>query len=161
MKSNLSQDLDIDIKNLEVDWLCQAKLYRHYSDQLADARKDLDQAEDFLKFTEAEKYLRYRKKMEKASEGMIRSRVACNSEVREAIAKINECKHTVNLLSGAVTSFEHRKRALENLVELQGRQYFAAPKEPHSLNSIDFSARAKMSSRESAVARLKERRNKE
>ena len=48
-------------------------------------------------------------------------------EYLEASVAVSKAYHKVNLTQAAVTALEHRKRALEKLVDLHGQNYFAEP----------------------------------
>lgn len=47
---------------------------------------------------------------------------------REALTKVREVQHTVGILRAATRAIEHRKKALEKLVDLHGQNYFATPR---------------------------------
>ena len=42
----------------------------------------------------------------------------------------------MNILAGAKIAFEHRKKALESLVQLHGQQYFAKPLIPAQVQTV-------------------------
>jgi len=124
---------DIDIYNLEEEWMRQPKMFGDYSEQLADARKEMNEAKAELELTQATLSNRIRKnpvkyKIEgRVTEGGISEAVLCHPRYRDALASFNEARHKVDLLEGVVKTLDQRKRALENLVDLHGQQYFSVP----------------------------------
>ena len=59
---------------------------------------------------------------------MIGKAIILAEEYQYAQKLVFIAKHRVDVLSGAVTALDHRKKALENLVDLHGRNYFSTPR---------------------------------
>jgi len=134
-------DLKIDHNALDIEWLEQSNNFFKYSEQLADARKELDKAKENADVVIAELKNSIRKDPKeylgdiKTTEGSINEVVLIDEECQEARNDIIQLKHKVEILSSAVKSFEHRKTALENLVRLLGQQYFSAPADPRDIDN--------------------------
>jgi hypothetical protein len=114
----------------------QPKLYLQYAKQLADTRRDLDQAKSELDLCRAEldKMIRTdpgEYKIDKVSEKAIENCIVTQTEYVEAMDKVLDAKHAVDINQAFVTALDHRKRALENLVDLHGQSYFATPRASH------------------------------
>lgn len=137
-KLNYEDDIRIDGHSLDLEWLDQPLRFMKYSRELADARDQLARAEQRKDVIEAEANDRARKKLTVPDQkpptvDAIRSAVAMDSEVKHIINEILDLKRDVDYLQAAVTAFDHRKRALENLVKLHADQYFAGPRVPNDI----------------------------
>lgn len=124
--------LEIDIDSLDEEWVGQSPLYFRYAKKLADARDRLERRKTELDLVYAECDRDIRKnpkkyKLAKISETAIKSAIYEHPEYREIQDIVHKAKHRVDVLGAAVQALEHRKRALENLVELHGQSYFATP----------------------------------
>lgn len=127
--------LIIDEHSLDKEWVEQPRLSFKYSEKLADAQLALDEAEDELSIVAAEldKSIRASPEdyeIDKVTEPAIKAAIPLQEEHRTALATIRTCKHRVNILKGANKAIDHRKRALENLVDLYGQNYFSSPRAP-------------------------------
>jgi hypothetical protein len=123
---------EIDLNRLEEEWVKQPDFFWRWSKKLTDARYDLAQAEATLSVVDAgldsdirsnpEAYA-----LEKVTEGAIKSVITLNQKHCDAVRSIDRLQHRVNLLSSYVQAIDHRKRALENAVDLHGQGYFCKP----------------------------------
>jgi hypothetical protein len=125
--------LDIDELSLEKEWVIQPKLCRTWLVKLAKARKRLDNAKLDLEFTSCaiEKDIRSnpkKYKLIKVTEGAIEKEIPLQPSYQNALREVNEAKNKVSMIEATTTAIEHKKRALENLVELFLNDYYAEPK---------------------------------
>jgi len=126
--------LDIDKNLLDDEWINQPKLYFKWAVQLEDAREDLDNAKADFDLVKAEVDLAIRNDPnkydlpDKITEKMIAAAVPVQPEYEEAQKVFFLTKHQVGVLQAAVTALDHRKKALEKLVDLHGQKYFASPR---------------------------------
>lgn len=74
-------------------------------------------------------------KLEKITESSVANKILLQKTHKEAEKEIwrvesllNKAENYNNLLEAAAKALENRKSAIENLIVLQGRQYFASPK---------------------------------
>ena len=153
-------DLAIDEDALDVEWLNQPQLFMKYSELLAHAKKILDKKKANLDVVRAVLSNKVRKKpkkykIEKVSEAAITSLVPQLAEYKKAMGGWIRVKHEVELLGGAVRSFDQRKKALENMVTLHGQKYFAGPRVPRNLKKEVDSTRKRIKQKIN-----KKRRNK-
>lgn len=125
---------NLDPHRLDEEWVEQPRHYHRHAEQLAQAEKDFEYDKTQLKLTEAEVELAVRKRpekyglAEKTTEAVIKAAVATHSRVRLAHQAVLESGHRVDLLKAAVRTLEHRKAALENLVQLHLAGYYSAPR---------------------------------
>lgn len=122
----------INQNELDREWVNQPKLCRRYSERLADAQRDLEQAETKLEVVDADLDYQIRKKMgtgeKKLTEAAIKNRLVRSIEHIQAVERIQKQRHRVNILKAAVKTIDHRKTALENLVDLRLADYFSEPR---------------------------------
>lgn len=139
--------LTIDEYRLDEEWRGQAELYHYWAVMYADAMLDVDNtkaalalAKESLEFGKAESDREIRSDpvafgIEKLSEARVAHCVLLHPICRAAFDALagarddlNKAQHVANILEAAVKSLDHRKKALEKLVDLQGRDYYAEPR---------------------------------
>lgn len=130
---DLSDVLDLDELRLDEHWIEQPKLFFRHASNLAVARRDLKDLEDELGIVQAEvsRSIRddpQRYGLSKVTEPAVKAAIPEHRRYVKQIKKINAAKHNVEILSAFVTALEHRKRALEKLVDLHGQNYFSVPR---------------------------------
>lgn len=131
--SNDKSFIEIDEFNLEKEWVGQPALYLKYAEKAAKARLNLDEADSELELVTAdldkairgdpEKY-----GLEKITESGIKITVPLQDEYQEALKAVNEARYELGIVQAAVNALDHRKRALEKLVDLWQGSYFSEPK---------------------------------
>ncbi len=135
MNTNNEPDLfDIDPHRLPEEWVQQPRLYRQYADKLADARKELEEAKAVCEIAEADidKMVRSTPSefgLEKVTEASVQGAVILSQRVQRAKTKVIDARHKVGVLEAAVSTLDHRKRALEKLVDLHLADIRAEPRE--------------------------------
>lgn len=135
---NYEAELEIDPDALDVEWLEQAARYMRWSKLSADARSKRDRAKEALEVTVATVAMKIRAKPEtfglvKVTEGGIQELITVDEDVRAAKENLLAAQHETDIMFAAVSSFEQRKSALENLVKLAGQGYFSTPQVPRDL----------------------------
>ena len=126
--------LDIDRSLLVEECEHQPKLCFQYIENLADTKKDLAEEKAELDVVKAEEELKIRTDpiefglKEKPTETSIKTVLVLNERIREHESIIRGLQHSVDILAGAVTAIDQRKRMLEKMVDLHGQQYYATPK---------------------------------
>ena len=142
---NYEQDLAIDPHQLDEEWLNQPVLMERYGRLAADAAKERDQVKERMDVVRAEQDNAIREDpakfgcakdkagAPKTTEAWIAATILTTDEYKKVSGELIEANYNLNLLNSAVRAMEHRKKALEKLVELFGLQYFAGPKEPRLL----------------------------
>jgi len=125
-------DPTIDIDNLAEEWLKQPNLYFEWAANLADARRKVDEAKSELDVTKAEMLLEIGKDpaaydVGKPTVDNCAAAVFLTKEYKVAQAAYLNAKHHADIVGAAVDALGHRKKALENLVDLHSQNYFATP----------------------------------
>lgn len=137
-QTEYAQDIEIDPTQLDVEWLRQPNLMLKYTALLASAKKAVDLAKEKLDIYEAILSAKIRRRpavygIEKETEKAINIAIVKDDKHKTYVKKLHDAKHEAELLVGVVRAFEQRKKALENLVVLNGQNYFSGPKEPRDL----------------------------
>lgn len=144
-------DLSIDPLALDQEWLEQPNSYVFHASKLADAKKRLDEAKNNLEVVKAELYRSIAAdpglyELAKTTEAAINATIPIQPAYQQAKKEEIEAKHDVQIYEGAVQGLEHRKKALEKLVELHHSGYHSEP-------------RAKRQENKEEVDQLKQRRH--
>lgn len=118
---------------LDGEWVEQPRLYYEWAAKLAEARSEYERTKADLKLVEAELDRDIRRDPEsfghaKITETLVERTIQLQRAYRRAHDLMLQAKHTAEQLEAAVTALDHRKRALEGLVQLWLASYFAAPR---------------------------------
>lgn len=124
---------DVRINRFKLAEECEqhSSLYQYYADLLAEARADADTEKDRLNIVEAERELDIRKnppESPKVTEATIKALVQSDGKVIKQKEGLRMVKIGLYQWEAAVTALEHRKRMLDNLVQLLIAGYYSAPK---------------------------------
>lgn len=135
---NYEKDIYIDSEALDVEWLEQPRLMLNYSQHLAEQRKLLDESKQSLDVAKAEADKKIRTNpekygIEKITEAVVGNAILIEKGYQQAYTEYLEAKYETDMAQAAVSAFEQRKYALENLVKLFIAQYFAGPNVPRDL----------------------------
>lgn len=132
---NYKSDLEINMDDLETEWLEQPSLFMYYSQAHAEAIRDREEAKNHLDTVDAmlDSEIRteenWKKHFEKhPTEGAIKNWVIMHEKHKNALAIFNKKSHDTNLLQSAKSAFDHRRKALENLVTLLVTGFHSQPK---------------------------------
>lgn len=134
-KDSYEKDLEINSNNLQGEWEKQAPLYMYYAKEAAKLEREKDLTKELMEVTKAELDAQIREnpssftKAPKLTESIVSNITTEHKRYREAFSKYIEIKYTHAILSSAVKAFEHKKKALENLVMLSLSGWYAEPKE--------------------------------
>ena len=133
MERDYTSDLKIDQDNLSDEWLEQPSLYMYYAEAHADALLEKEKASDELDlvFAELESQIisKWESHFEKyPSEGARKSWIIRQERYKKSLEKYHKKSHNVNILAAAKVAFDHRKKALENLVSLFIGGFHSEPK---------------------------------
>jgi len=128
-------EIQIDENSLDVEWVGQPRMYFKYASMLADAKREQDQAKVELDLVTAELDMVIRSDPDKfgigkVTEAAIKATVLAQKEYGKAQKAVLTAKHGVDVLGAAVTALDHRKKALEGLVQLRLANYFSEPRAP-------------------------------
>jgi len=141
-------DPTIDMNRLDEEWRDQPRLYYEWASHLAEARRDAAEAANSLKATEADLKSAIRNNPvayglgEKPTVDAINAAVVAQPDYTLAAKEVLDADYAVDLIGAAVKALDHRKKALENLVDLHGQSYFSTPrvKRPDPAAEVDAPA---------------------
>lgn len=124
--------LEINELELEKEWMKQPDLAATWLKKLARAKRTLDVKRAKKELVEAQLDKKIRQdpeafELEKVTENAIGTAIILCKEYQDIAKEINEAQFKVNIIQGLCTAIEHRKRALEGMVELFGQQYWSLP----------------------------------
>jgi len=131
-------DIDTLLKpdkyNLDEEWVNHSDYVLTFLDEMADTRIKMDAMKDNIEVVKADLDGEIRKNpaafgLEKLTETLISNTIILQKDYEEALKGYLDAKEAYYHASNVCTAMEHRKAALENLVLLHGRGYFAEPKE--------------------------------
>ena len=130
MKENkYLKDLEIDENMLEREWIDQSSLYMSYSIEAAEAGKHKDDIKEELEIIRAQTSLRIREDSEKKmTEAMVASAITLDENCQTAVSNYNQAVYEYNMIQAVIKSLDHKKKALENLVQLWVNGYYSVPK---------------------------------
>lgn len=122
----------IDIYNLEGEWESHTQMVGNAVQLAADCHKAYEDAEEYAEFVAAQTELSIRANPEESglknvTDKAVAAAVKVDPSCRAAIRKMIEAKHAMKEADGAVTTLEHKKRALTKLVDLWVKEYYSAP----------------------------------
>jgi hypothetical protein len=126
-------DVTIDQHSLDKEWLGQPALYHKYAHKLAVARIKEEEAKQRLDLVSAQVEMDIRSSPElyelaKQTEGEIKACVLRQPEYQKALQAHTQARFETGIHVAATTALDHRRKALENLVQLHGQDYFSAPR---------------------------------
>ncbi len=135
MKEIERKFFDIDKYKLDEEWEGQQGLYNEYAYVLAEARKNHGEAEAHLEYVEAEVSLDIRNNpakynLDKITEDVVNKATVVAKKTRQAQQAVIDAKFAMDKALADVTTLDHRKKALEDLVKLFLGDYFSRPKAP-------------------------------
>lgn len=124
---------NLDKYNLDEECLKQPQYYMKYAEKLASANKKVEQAKAAYNVAEAELQKKIRANPDKycegdSREGAIKAEITIRLAKHPAAKALIAAKHRQDVLQAAVSALDHRKRALQDLVQLFIAQYFSNPR---------------------------------
>jgi len=128
------KDVRIDNNDLTGEWLEQPTLMMKYNDLYAIAAFERDTLKVKLEYTSALVDSEIRKNftefgfVTKPTEAAIKNAVCMDKRYRKIAKDMLSAAKNANFMAGARVSFEHRKKALENLVTLLVTGLHSEPK---------------------------------
>lgn len=128
------EDIQINIDQLDAEWIKQAALYQHYARQEAEALYSRDQLADGLALVQAQLDGDIRLNFgthgfeSKPTEAAILNSIKQNPLYTKANILLMKASCKAKIIGGAVRSFDHKKKALEKLTDLYLSGYWSAPK---------------------------------
>jgi len=130
---SIANDIRIDENNLEQEWVEQAEKYLHYASAHAEAIFNRDKAKSLLDLTYARLYSMLKKEHTKyfdvrPTEAALKEKILTMKEYMKVEHAHITANRVVNDMLAAKNAFEHRKKALENLVSLKVTGIYSEPR---------------------------------
>lgn len=132
-ESSKNLDLSIDEHQLEREWVEQPSFYFRYASKAAAARRDLDDAKNEQEVVKAELDQSIRDDpskfgLSKVTEASIVAVIPTEPKYQAAQKAVTRAKYQVAIYDAVVTALDHRKKALEKLVDLHLSNYYSSPR---------------------------------
>ena len=142
MNRDFKEDIHIDEHNLEGEWLEQPSYFLYYAEAHAEALYERDMAKSRLDLQYAKMYSDIKKNWEKyfdskPTEPAIKEFIMKHPAYQTLERKLIEAAKDVNLLLSVKTAFDHRRRALENLVSLKIAGFHSEPRTRRGMRQVD------------------------
>lgn len=132
-KPDFENDLKIDKYALDEEWEKQAALFMSYCEAYAEAVYDRDRIKEQLEIERAKVGQEIQDDPEsfglaKVTIDALNKTINKDQRIIDKQQELHEANKNVNLLSGGKEAMNHKKKAIEMLVELLIQGYFAEPK---------------------------------
>ena len=122
-----ASDVIIDKDALDDEWINQPSLFMRYAEAQAESKMELDRAHEAVKVARSEIIRELKNDYPKMTEKVIEAHYRTDERHLDAKEAMIEAEYVYNMLNAAVMAMHQRKMALENLVRLQGQEYFSTP----------------------------------
>ncbi len=138
MNDKWKQAIEINPEALDVEWVKQAALFGHYCEMQAVARDKVDRLKEKMEVLDAGLGLKIRSNpasfgLEKITEASVQAVILLSKEHQDLAEQQAQARYDLEIMQSAVRSLDQKKSALENLVRLQGQNYFAGPSVPRNI----------------------------
>lgn len=128
---NYMEELKIDPNDLDNEWINQPTLYMKYAKLKNEKLQEVNDLKENYNVKKAEIGMESRKPIDgkKPTQGQVDDLVNSNQELHELAKEINEEKRNCDDFNSAVIAFDHKKKALENMVTLEVYSLNSEPKQ--------------------------------
>lgn len=138
MNDKFKNDIEINPDALDIQWVKQASLFGEYCMEQAGARAKLDAIKERLDVKVAGLGLKIRANpatfgLDKVTEASVQAVILLDAECAKLREEIAVAQYELEVMGAAVRALDQKKSALENLVRLQGQNYFAGPSVPREI----------------------------
>lgn len=138
MNDKWKQDIEINPDALDVEWVKQASLFGEYCVTQAEAKRKVDMLKEGVEVKAAELGLKIRANpaqfgLDKVTEASVQAVILLDKEYANHLGLLHDAQYEYDVLTAAVRALDQKKSALENLVRLQGQNYFAGPSVPREI----------------------------
>lgn len=121
------KDVEVNRLKLDEENEIQPSMYAYYAYELAEAKRNKDEANDALTALYAQKDIYYRRNPPddiKVTESVIKSIVDMDSDILDQKERLRKADAELSMLYAAINSLDQRKSALDNLTKLHIKQYY-------------------------------------
>jgi len=140
MNDKWKQAIEINPDALDCEWIKQAATFGEYCMEQAGARAKLDAIKERLDVKVAGLGLKIRANpatfgLDKVTEASVQAVILLDAECAKLREEIAVAQYELEVMGAAVRALDQKKSALENLVRLQGQNYFAGPSVPRDIGT--------------------------
>lgn len=140
MNDKWKEDVEINPDALDVEWCKQASLFGEYCVLQAEARRQIDTLKEGMEVKAAGLGLKIRAcpsqfGLDKVTEASVQAVILLDKNYAEQLGQLHNAQYEYDVITAAVRALDHKKSALENLVRLQGQNYFAGPSVPREIGA--------------------------
>lgn len=140
MSDKWKQDVEINPDALDVEWVKQASLFGEYCVEQAKARRQVDMLKEGVEVKAAGLGLKIRANpaqfgLDKVTEASVQAVILLDKEYTNHLGLLHDAQYEYEVITAAVRALDQKKSALENLVRLQGQNYFAGPSVPRDVGA--------------------------
>jgi hypothetical protein len=161
---NYEEDLNIDMQNLDQEWLAQPNLFMRYAREAKRLRKEAVKAEERVKSVRSKLILEANREgipgIDKITDTKVEAYYRDHPKYKEAVEARIEAEDEAEVADQAIFACHQRKAALENLVTLWSQEYFSEPREPKGTRwseRVEEKGEEELSDRQQAQARARKR----
>jgi hypothetical protein len=133
------KDLMVDADILDLLWLKQPQLHWKYSEASAEAndlvRKKKNDLEVLYARLDQEIRISLEGEGKKTTADSVKAAILCDERHIKAVIEYNDALYRADLCGSAVKAVEHKKSALQSMVQLCLSGYTAMPKVPRDIKS--------------------------
>lgn len=133
MYKELKKLINIDHENLHEEWINHSSNFNKILSIYNEKERDFKRKWEEVKTKKSELVIEYKDDNPKATAVQIEANYRTDSEYKLLKSEMVNLEYEKNDLHSIIESYRHRKIALENIVELYGRQYFADPTTPKGI----------------------------
>lgn len=133
--SEFTDDLKIDKYALDEEAATHSEKYGEWILKYSQAVLERDRQKQKVDLLRAQLSKRYRKKLatsavKRVTDAMVEVEVTCDEELQEELDTLHQMNYAVNVLAGAKSAFDQRKKAISDLTQLFISSYFSKPVVP-------------------------------
>ena len=166
MDNKWKDAIEINPDALDIQWVKQAALFGEYCMEQAGARAKLDAVKERLDVKVAGLGLKIRSNpatfgLDKVTEASVQAVILLDAECAKLREEIAVAQYELEVMGAAVRALDQKKSALENLVRLQGQNYFAGPSVPREIGVEWVKEKERSSARDKIKAATGAKPNRE
>lgn len=144
--------LDVDMYSLDKEWAEQANNYHIYAKKVSEARFEYSKKKAMLDLVKAELSLDIRSnpdkyKLPKTTEDTVNAAITVHDKTKVAQQELFDSKKELDDLEAILSALDHKKYALQDMVQLFLSDYFSTPRSKDSVEANEKMKQEKMKER--------------
>ena len=130
---------DLDPNRLDTSWLNHPREYHQQAERLAEAEDTFARAKAARDVVKAELDTAIRKDptsfgLPKVTDEGVKNTIIVQARMQVAETSVLDAKNKMAHIAAIVDALEHKKKAMEMLVQLESRDYFSHPRAPFGVS---------------------------